>query len=285
MNESPHPTDTSAAAREGGTEAVPSAPSPDRVCPSFSPEALRRQLVIDGGLWWLFRIVLLAVLCFALIDSGRREGSGIGLSVALVVLVGLWMVYSLMSARVARQIPRITEMIETESDDADLALAGALGRRPLQQSLRLLLYHRLAMLRHRRRRFGEVAAICQEVLAHRLGAARMIRPHLLLMLVESRLECGDQWGTWAALGQLRRCRLSLMQLIQLTALQTRYEVGNGYFTQALHELSQKLALIELMPAPQCGLLHAILAVAARNSSQQATADWLQRRAELLCGPE
>ena len=141
------------------------------------------------------------------------------------------------------------------------------------------------MLHHRRRHFEEVAAICQAVLSYRLGAARMIRPHLLLMLVESRLECSDHWGTWEALGQLRRCKLNLMQMIQQCALQTRYEVENGYFTQALHGLTQKLTLIELMPAPQCGLIHMMLAMAARCSSQKVTADWLQRRAELLCEPE
>ena len=53
----------------------------------------------------------------------------------------------------------------------------------------------------------------------------------------------------------------------------------------LDDVQRKVAMSELMPAPQCGAMHAMLAVAAQRAQRRPLGDWLHRRAELLCTQE
>lgn len=254
-------------------------------CPPFRPSAFRRQLVVDSALWWLFKIIMVVVFCYALFQTEADKQPDAALSLIFIVFVGFWLVYSLISARVAREIPHITELIETDDDEAESMLATALRRKPLQYAVRLLLYHRLAVLRLRHRRYDEVACVCGELLSRQLGAAKSVEAHLLLMMAESRLQMRDHWGAWQALARLHGHRLNLMQALQRLALQTRYEVEAGLDAAALQGLNQKIEMSELMPAGQCGSMHAMLALAAQRSKLADQADWLRRRAELLCAAE
>jgi hypothetical protein len=79
--------------------------------------------------------------------------------------------------------------------------------------------------------------------------------------------------------------MGTFELLQKTALQIRYEVTVGQDAAALHELTAKIDMIELMPAPQAGTLHALLALAARRSGHGELAAWLTDRAQLLCEPQ
>ncbi len=254
-------------------------------CPVFVPSTLQRQVVIDNLIWWPFRIafmfMIMAIVILGMLQSEQSQW----LPLFFVFCALGWIVVSIKSAKIAQQLPQLTELLDADPEQAETALARALGAKPLQRGVRLLLYHRLAMLRRRQQRFGETAAICQAVLAYPLGSAAGVRGHLLLMACESMLQCNDLWGAWSSLATLHKCKLNLIETMQLLALQTRYEVSAGYHAAALERLDQKIATAELMPAPQCGAMHAMLAAAARHCKREQTADWLGRRAELLCPPD
>jgi hypothetical protein len=243
-------------------------------------------MVLDAALWWLFRGLLILMAALAVIEASFQQAvPQIGLSLLLFAFAAGWIIYGLTSSRAAQQLPYITELIDADPARADALLAAALRRWPLQRSVRLMLYHRLAMLRRRSERFAEVAAICQTVLLYPLGPARAVRGHLLLMLAESQLHCHDLVGAWSALTALHQCPLSVAESLQRAALQTRYEVEAGYDDAALGQLHNKIAMAELMPAPQCAAMHAMLATAAQRSEQTHVADWLGQRARLLADPQ
>jgi hypothetical protein len=202
----------------------------------------------------------------------------------VMVLVG-WFSLNMVSAKVSRQLPMITIMIESDPAAAEAALAQVMQRRPLMRGVRLMLYHRLALMRHRQRRYAESALICQTLLTYRLGAAEQTRCHMLLMLAEARLECGDMLGTFFALSELYRMPLSLIEALQRLALQTRYEVTAGHFAAAIHHWRQKLAMAEIMPAWPCGMMHVMLATAAQRAGQSELAAWLDKRSRLLIDRE
>ena len=261
---------------------TPGTPIPTPPPPAAQPGSLRRQIMLDNAI----RAVALLALVAALALGSAWDGVSSNLMTIITVLVAAgWLAMSTISAKAWRQIPHITQLLDQDPAAAQEEIAAALRRFPLQRSVRLLLFHRLAVLCYRQRRFAETAAICQAVLTHRLGSARAVRGHLLLMLAEARLETGDMHGAYAALLELHRGRLSLAESLQRLALQTRYEVACGYHMSALENLPRKVQLIELMPGPQCGLMHDLLAIAATHARQDTLAAWLRSRAELLCTPE
>lgn len=250
--------------------------------PAFAPGRLRRQLLFDMTLHWAAVVVVLGGL--ALLLGSAEQSSGLHLLPVLLVFGG-WMLMNLISARVTRELPQLTAMVAIDPELAERRLAEHLRRRPLVRWARLMLYHRLAMLRHRQRRFGEAAAICRAVLRHRLGPARDARAHLLLLFTESSLECRDIASAFGALSELNRTRLSLVESLQRLALQTRYELMGGHVEQAIDHSDRKVQLAEVMPAHQCGAMHAMLATAADRAQRAELAQGLWARAELLCPPE
>lgn len=262
-----------------------------RRLPPFAPSAFMWQLRRDA---WVRRAIIAAVLVvFAglsvpmLQQAGGRAQAVLDSTLtlpAVLLAIGAWLFLSMRSASVTRSLPEVSALIDANPDVAEGALADLLARKPLFRWVRLLLYHRLAVLRHRQRRFAEAAAVSQSVLAEPMGVAAQTRPHLLLILAESRLECRDVHGAYWALTQLYWTRLGLVEALQRLALQTRYEVMIGHDTAALRAVANKVEMAELMPAPQCGALHAMLAVAASRTEQTALAGWLWQRVDLLCEP-
>jgi hypothetical protein len=258
------------------------ATSPALQCPVFHPALLAQDMTLDAAYRW--GSLVLVVSC--LIVGGALPASLAQLPniVALGVVIG-WVMVSVASTRTWRTVPTITALMDHDPVAAESMLALAMRRRLLHRPVRLLLYHRLAVLRHRQQRFAEAASICHAVLRYDMGNASHVRPHLLLMLVEAKLLCGDLHGAYEGLVQLAQMQLSLVEATQRAALQTRYQIASGYYDRAIGELGQTLALAELMPPPQAGAMHAMLAFAARHANRPELAQWLQQRAELLCTPD
>lgn len=249
---------------------------------AFTPERFARELWIDTALRRTIAVAaVLAIVGLALFD---QSGSALGFMLVILLVFG-WIGVSTISANVWRALPTVTAMIARNPDIAEDALARLMKRRPLMRWVRLLLYHRLAAIRHRQHRFQESAAICRMVLAEPLGPARRQRGSLLLMLAEASLQCRDMHGAYGALYELHREKLGLAERLQRLAIQTRYEVLSGHDRAALGGLRDKLMLAELMPAEHCGAMHAMLTASARRAGKTELADWLWRRSQLLCGPE
>jgi hypothetical protein len=249
---------------------------------AFSEPTLRTQLRLDAVLRWGALVSLIVIFV-----QGSATGSTGNFVMTLLTLLagGLWVGTSLISANVAQSLGRINDMLDHNPASAEAVIASGLARKPLARSVRLALYHRVAVLRHRQQRFAESAAICRSLLAMDQGRSLESRPHLLLMLVEADLHTGDINGAYQALLELHQIKLRLGERLQLLALQTRYELTIGQDAAAVANLQQKVAMAEMMPAPQCGMLHAMLSSAAARLGQHDRSTWLGRRAQLLCTAE
>jgi len=253
--------------------------------PPFSERRLRWQIIRDRTLRWGLAIGVLVMLVVVTAEP-YRTGTPFGFSylaviLAVVLAVGAWMLVNGISARSSTQLPRLTAMIEEEPEQAEARLAWHFSRKPLVKWVRLLLYHRLALLRHHQQRYDETAAICHALLQHHLGPAKRTRRHLLLMLAEAQLERGDALGAFGPIEALHHAPLSLIESLQRLALQTRYELLAGFPQYALWQEPRKRRLAELLPAPHCGALHAMLATAADRCEQRELGDWLWQRTQLL----
>ena len=255
-------------------------PTGERIAP-FSPRQLRWQVLADGMLHWTAVLLLLLAL-WAII--GLAHDQPVLYVLPVVVLLLAWVLVNRVSAGVAHELPRLSAMIVAEPAQGERWLAAAMRRRPLLRWVRLMLYHRLAILRHRQRRYAEAGAICRAVLGYRLGPAEHARPSLLLLLTEAALERRDLMLAFASLRELHHTRLGLTEALQRLALQTRYELAAGLEAMATEGSERKLRLAELMPAAQCGAMHAMLATAAQRTRRDALARSLWARAELLASP-
>ncbi|MEL7087137.1 MAG: hypothetical protein AAGL98_01645, partial [Planctomycetota bacterium] len=204
---------------------------------------------------------------------------------AVVLVIG-WVMLNRAGAGVMRALPQVTAVAEQHPAAGEAALADMLGKRFLPRWVRLMLYHRLALLRHRQQRYGESAAVAQCLLtASRPGPTGRHRANLLLLLVEARLELRDAVGAWMALHALAQTPVSLNEALQRMALRARHEVMAGQDAAALHRAEEKIRLAELMPGPQCGAFHALLATAAHRVGRADDHRRWWARVELLCSPE
>lgn len=258
----------------------------DPICSPFDPALFRRELWRDSMLRWMIAMVP-PVSMIVLIGLGEEYGHNVAqpwVFVFFACMLG-WLFSGMNGSRVVRRLPTLTAMIENGDPAAEAELSALLSRKALQRSVRLLLNHRLAMLRHRQGRMVEVHTIAHELLRVRAASAGAVRPSLLLMVVESSLEIGDLPGAYAGLMELDRQKLSSPDVLMNVWLRTRYELAAGHDESAMAELERRVAQAEMMPPPQCGAMHAMLAAAASRTGRDAQARWLYQRAELLCTPE
>ncbi len=248
--------------------------------PPFSPRRLQRELALDNAIRTAAMVALFLAFFFLL--SVDRAGSTLTVALALGVVLG-WVGLSAVGAKVAQSLPGLSAAIDRNPAAGEAALAQLMRKRALPRGIRLMLMIRLAMLRHRQQHFVESSAIAQTLLTTpRPGPAGSHRPHLLLLLAEARLEMRDATGAWLALVELARIPLGLTEALQRMALRTRYELLVGEYDLTLAGIERKSRLAELMPAPQCGAFHAMLAAAAQRAGRD---DWfahLWPRVELLC---
>lgn len=271
--------------------------APNISCPPFRAEELRRQMSFDSLCRW--GLFLLFVFSMTLITPGESEEGPGSPAFALAIGISLiWIAMGSVSTSVARQIPLISQWIETAPAQAESLLATSLKRKPLQRAIRILLYQRLAALRFKQGDYAQAAAICDELLRQPVaskssqlmqkipgvGRTGSLRPALLLMLTESHLIRRDFYNAYQCLVQLHQIPLEMGESLHRNALQTRYEVASGLFANAVSNLREKVHLAELMPGPQSGTMHAMLALAASRIGNQDAANWLFARAELLCPP-
>lgn len=268
-------TTTDKAARKSVTQ--------HRKCPPFDSARFDRDLAIASATQWALAI---GVGLTVFLSSILAVGSPLGQFAPFIVFTGVWLVMSMMNAKAWRTLHTVTALIEHDPVAAETHLAQVMRVPLLSRPVRLLLYHRLALLRFRQGGFGEAAAICNAVLGRRLPRpANAVRPHLLLMYVDSSLQIGDLRGAHWGLSELRRDRIGFIEQLQCLTLQTRYELAAGFHDLALSNLPYKLQLAEMMPAAQCGMLHVLFAAAADRVRQPGIAQWLRQRADLLISPQ
>lgn len=255
--------------------------SPAAIAAALEPRRVGQLLLIDSVasvlVWIGFALVILQGW------AGNELAPTLWLTIVTAALA-LVVVTDYFTRAAWQQLPMITLMVAQDPRAAEERLGALLRRAPMRRSIRVLLCHRLALLRYRQRRFAEVAGVCQAVLARPLGQARQIRSDLLLMLVDAQLQRGDLAGAYAGLASLNAVELNFPEELQREAMETRYAVASGHDDAALHDIQKKVAHAELLPVTQAAAIHLVLAVAARRRGKAALADWLEARGQLLGGP-
>jgi len=282
-----HAEQPDAPQQDSAASAEAKAPAPAmRVMPAFSEDRMQRQLTYDKACIWGAFVLFLVVLVVASVMESMAYSPGVTLSTfAMLAYGGAWFWFGARNARVWRSLREITAMLDAQPERAEHLIAEAFALRLLHRPLRALLYHRLAAVRHRQRRFEETAAIADALLRLNPKGVAGVRSHLLLMLVDACLEFNQLTGAWYGLVELSRMPLRLVESLQCRALRVKYELATGYWGQTLRDLPQTVEMAELLPAPQCGALHAMLAEAAARGHRHAESVWLRKRAELLCHPD
>ena len=251
--------------------------------PKFNEQLLRRQIILDRLIRMVaFTGILGAFFWFTLFSTTILPVSNV---IMIVLLMMGWFAINSINARTGRELGQVSSVIDQDPERVEKWIALALARRPLVRWVRLMIYHRLAMVRHRERNFAEAAAISRIVLGYPLGPAEGSRAHLLLLLTESSLEIHDIQTAYSSLSRLYSMPVSLTEALQRLSLQIRYELLTGNYDSAISNLDEKLEMVELLPAPQCGVTHQLLAIAANRCGNHDLAEWLQKRANLLCKPE
>ncbi len=257
-------------------------PKPTDSIRRLSPQTLRRHLLLDTLLRRGTLLIGMGVLFIALLTD---LGGG-PLTVALILLGAGWVALGLEAAKVVRELPTLAVALDHEPAKGEALLATLLRRKGLPRWVRLTLYHRAAAQRHRQGRYAEAAALAQELIdTPGPGTFRGARTNLLLLLLEARLELRDAWGAWAVVCELAGRPMGLNEALQRMALRTRWELMVGQQAAALNLAEQKMRLAELMPAPQCGAFHAMLATAAERDGQPQRAAAWWAKVHLLCTPE
>lgn len=266
---------------------VPSEDSPEFRRPpaglsTFAPWRMTLDLVVDRALW----IVALVVLIFLLVGASSWTQQITTMTIlAIVGAVAGWMMLNMLSARTHREVTDMAGLIEHDATSAEQYLARLMRRRPLLRWVRLLLYHRMALLRHAQGKYDESSQICRSLVERPMGQAERVRANALLTLAHARMQLEDYAGAYEAIVRLQTTPLSLLERMTLLSLRTRYELGVEQFASAVSGAYDKVQLSELMPPVLCGSLHVMLGRAAEAVGDEQMADWMNRRAALLLTEE
>jgi len=251
----------------------------------FDPERFQRQIAASD----LARRYLLGLFIIGYLGTliGQLAATMIPFGLMTAAVAG-WLIATYISARTARLVQHAAQLTSAHAPapQTESALGEALSRFTLYRTVRILVYHHLAVLRHRQGRFEESSAICSALLSlDDTGMARSLRSTLLMIFAEDRLQLGDLAGAHAAIVNLYNQKLPLVESLQHLMLQMRYEAACGYDDHLLWNLRKKVELLELMPPPACAMCHRLLADAAERRGTKELADHLRRRADLLADPD
>lgn len=247
----------------------------------ISAESAIRSLRRDLALSSLLKGLLLGAALACLL-VGPFVGSGFPLTLTITAIGVVWLVLSYRSAKgssIAADSPSL--IARAEFDEAELRIEQVLRSFSLFRTVKLLSVHHLAVLRHAQRRWGDSALLSQALLRQRLGPLQGVSRSSRLMLADSLLELGDLRGAYEALAELYQQRLTLAEAMNLLVVQLDYESRVGAWAAMVQNLSAKVQLAELMPAPAAARTQAMLALAAMKMARPDWATWLRRRAELL----
>ena len=243
------------------------------------PARFRRQMRTADLLRWCLAVALaggLIAYCFA---APGRQGY---VAAALLVVGGVWIVLLLRTVGQLRRARNSSALLkEGRIDEARQGLLLALDSLSPLRSIKILTCHYLAVAAHLRRRYGETAAICRELLAHPLGPMSNIGTATRLILVDSLLML-DEFDVAAPVVQrIGATRLSLTDRLTFLPIELRYQLATDQAARAVESLPGKVRLAELLDSSGAALTHALLAEACRQMKLTAQQDYLLRRAALL----
>lgn len=262
--------------------------------PSFHPNDIDRALQFDQLLRGITLVGLFGLLVAVVISNIT---SWIAMVVFILVMLG-WFALNTISGRVYQALDQVTQLIEAQQTPQDLNQAEAqltqlMAQRPLVRWLRLLIFHRLAMIRFRQERYAEALTIVNTILGHpvsrRFAPVAQLRPGMLVMAIEAALELNQPALAYPALLTLyeleRRGQLPMAEQLQRLHLQTEYEWRIYALDAMLQDVELKIRRAEIMPGIASGEMHLWLAEAAEHAGDGKLSHWLRERADLLLDEE
>ncbi len=200
--------------------------------------------------------------------------------VAMGVVLG-WVGVFVRSMRSAREVQAGSILLSAgQLDDAETWLRKAATRFSLTLGAKLLACQELASLMLRREAYAEAAAICREVLRHRMRRARGVLVNARLMLADVLLLLNRVEEAYAAIRPLYDESLSLAERMRLLPIQLRYELAADHAASAVSALEEKVRIAELLDSRRAALVHALLAEACRRQAMPAQRGFLIERARL-----
>jgi hypothetical protein len=247
----------------------------------LSAQAAIHRYQRDVALGYLLRSLLL-VGCVLSVFVLPLVLEGFDRAVGLSVLLGVWMVLTLTSAKNSRLLAPSPELIASgQYEEAERRIDESLRAFSISRTSKLLGLHHLAALRHRQRRWQESATLCRAVLSQRLPGGEPLGRSSRLMLADALLELGDVRGAGEAIDGLRGQQLGLSELLTMLQVELDHQSRSGAWDRMLAGLPTKVQLAETMPAPAAARVQALLALAAHKGGRPDWSDWLRRRVELL----
>ena len=248
----------------------------------ISAESAIRSLRRDLTLTSLLKALLLGSAMCALL-AGPVYGSAWSSTGIVVGIAAVWLLLSYRSALRSNAAADSPLLIASgQFDEAEQRIESALRGFSIFRTAKLLSLHHLSVLRHAQHRWRESALLSKALLRQRLGSLQTLAHSSRLMLADALLELNDLRGAHDALSSLYHERLTLGESINLLAVQLDYEAAIGAWPAMIHNVMSKVQLAELMPSSPAARAQMLLALAAKKCGRNDLADWLCRRAELLC---
>jgi len=239
---------------------------------------LRRDLTLSS----LLKAVLLGAAAAAMF-AGPVYGSAWSSSGVLIGIAAVWLLLSYRSAMRSSAAADSPLLIASgQFDEAEQRIEHVLRGFSIFRTAKLLSLHHLSVLRHAQHRWRESALLSKALLRQRLGSLQTLAHSSRLMLADALLELDDLRGAHEALASLYHQRLTLGESINLLAVQLDYEARIGAWPAMVRNVMAKVQLAELMPSAGAARTQMLLALAAKKCGRADLANWLARRAELLC---
>ena len=201
--------------------------------------------------------------------------------IALIALLTGWVMVILRSIRLTREIQTGSVLMSIgKLDDAEVWLRRGMTGFSLSTRAKLVAGELLAALFLRRGAYGEVVAICRELLRHPLKRVRHVWINARLMLADSLLMLDRLAEAHEAILPVYDVPLPLEARMKLLPIQLRYELAAGHPESSVSALPEKLQIAELLDSESAALVHALLAEACRRQAMPVQHAFLAERARL-----
>jgi len=226
-----------------------------------------------------------AVVAFVLGMAGMTvapsEWARRSMFLGLVALVAVWVLLTLRSLRIMRQVHAGGVLLSIgRLDDAEVWLRRGMSTFSLSARVNLLAGQLLGMVFLRQGAYGQVIELCRTLLrqCRRRGGRLGIEIRLLLADSLLRLDRLDEAGQ--VLDSIDESSLWLEGRMRLLPIILRYHLAAGDPEQAVRDLKSKLRIAELLDPPNAAFVHALLAEACRQTGRTEQQAFLAERAAL-----
>lgn len=243
---------------------------------------LRRQILI-AGVWKVGILALIVIAAVGAAGPWASPEQGKMLWAISVAAAGLWVVFTILGLRQARESNQAAIYIATgRLDLAEKQLRNAALAFNLHRRAKLLACHNLAVVAHGRKEYKTAAALSAGVIELGRGALRSVSRICRILLADCMLELHNPEAARRAIEPipLGDPGVPLSEQLLLLPIRLRCDAALKAYDHILIDLPSKVRRAELLDSPKAAMCHQILADACAHDGRRIEAAFLQRRAEL-----